>query len=133
VLPALIGFALTGTAMGAFTAFLWGGAVRVVVAHHITWSTNSICHVFGSRPFDSGDKSTNNWVLSIVSFGESWHNNHHAFPSSAVHGLRWWQIDISAMVIRGMERLRLVSNVRTPSARAMERRQLPRAEPTTHA
>ncbi|MCW2927247.1 MAG: acyl-CoA desaturase, partial [Thermoleophilia bacterium] len=123
-LPALIGFVLTGTLLGAFTAFLWGGPVRVLVAHHVTWSTNSICHFFGARPYDSGDHSTNNWLLSIVSMGESWHNNHHAFPSSAVHGLRWYQVDISAMVIRVMERLRLVSNVRTPSAGALERKRI---------
>jgi stearoyl-CoA desaturase (delta-9 desaturase) len=121
-LPALIGFALTGTWMGAFTGFLWGGPVRVLVAHHITWSTNSICHYFGTRPFDSGDHSTNNWLLAIVSFGESWHNNHHAFPSSAVHGLRWWQIDITAMVIRTMEKVRLIRNVRTPSPGAIARK-----------
>jgi stearoyl-CoA desaturase (delta-9 desaturase) len=123
-LPALIGFALTGTAMGAFTALLWGGAVRVLTLHHVTWSTNSICHVFGTRPFDSGDKSTNNWPLAILSMGESWHNNHHAFPSSAVHGLRWWQVDLTAMVIRGMQAVRLVRNVRTPSLRAIERKRV---------
>jgi stearoyl-CoA desaturase (delta-9 desaturase) len=121
-IPALIGFVLTGTLIGAITGFLWGGPVRILVAHHITWSTNSICHYFGTRPFDSGDHSTNNWVLSIVSFGESWHNNHHAFPSSAVHGLRWWQVDITAMVIRTMQALRLVRNVRTPSKGALERK-----------
>jgi stearoyl-CoA desaturase (delta-9 desaturase) len=125
-LPALIGYAITGTAMGAFTGFLWGGPVRLLVAHHVTWSTNSICHFFGSRPYDSGDHSTNNWALSILSMGESWHNNHHAFPSSAVHGLRWWQVDISAMVIRSMQALRLVHNVRTPSAGALARKRIDR-------
>lgn len=136
-LPALIGFALTGTAIGTFTAFLWGGPVRLLVAHHVTWSTNSICHFFGRRPFESGDQSTNNWALAILSMGESWHNNHHAFPSSAVHGLRWWQVDITALVIRGMERVRLVRNVRTPSPAAIERRRRDRvgraAQPSTHA
>jgi stearoyl-CoA desaturase (delta-9 desaturase) len=128
VIPALIGYAISGTLMGAFTGFLWGGPVRLMVGHHITWSTNSICHVFGSRPFDSGDRSTNNWMLAILSMGESWHNNHHAFPSSAVHGLRWWQVDITAMVIRTMEKLRLVSNVKTPSAGAPERKRISRDE-----
>jgi stearoyl-CoA desaturase (delta-9 desaturase) len=126
VLPALIGFALTGTAIGAFTAFLWGGPVRVLVAHHVTWSTNSICHTFGSRDYESGDLSTNNWVLSLLSFGESWHNNHHAFPSSAVHGLHWWQVDVSALVIRGMERIGLVRDVKVPSRRALERKRIAR-------
>ena len=121
-IPAVLGYALTGTAMGALTGFIWGGPVRMFVAHHITWSTNSICHFFGSSPYDSGDHSTNNWMLSIVSFGESWHNNHHAFPSSAVHGLGKGQIDISAMIIRGMAKVGLASNVRTPSAGALERK-----------
>jgi stearoyl-CoA desaturase (delta-9 desaturase) len=122
-LPAALGFALTGGSwMGALTGFIWGGPVRMFVAHHITWSTNSICHFFGNSPYDSGDHSTNNGWLSILSFGESWHNNHHAFPSSAVHGLEKHQVDISAMIIRGMERVKLVSNVRTPSAGALERK-----------
>ncbi|MCZ4496252.1 MAG: stearoyl-CoA 9-desaturase [Thermoleophilia bacterium] len=122
LLPAAIGFALTGTLYGAVSAFLWGGLARILVAHHITWSTNSICHFFGKRPFDSDDHSTNNWLLAIVSFGESWHNNHHAFPSSAVHGLGKWQVDISAMVIRSMEKVGLAKNVKTPSAGALERK-----------
>ncbi len=128
VIPAAIGYAISGTLMGAFTGFLWGGPVRLMVGHHITWSTNSICHVFGSRPYDSGDQSTNNAFLAILSMGESWHNNHHAFPSSAVHGLKWWQVDISAMVIRSMQALRLVRNVKTPSEGALERKQLSREE-----
>ena len=94
----------------------------MIVLHHVTWSTNSICHFFGQRPYDSGDESTNNWPLAIVSLGESWHNTHHAFPSSAVHGLEWWQIDISGMIIRGMERVGLITNVRVPSAGALERK-----------
>ncbi|MCW2971967.1 MAG: stearoyl-CoA 9-desaturase [Thermoleophilia bacterium] len=124
-LPALIGFALTGTAFGAFTAFLWGGIVRVMALHHMTWSVNSICHTFGSRPWKSNDRSTNNWLLSIVSFGESWHNAHHAFPSSAVHGLGRFQVDVSALVIRGLERLGVARNVRVPSPSALERRANP--------
>jgi stearoyl-CoA desaturase (delta-9 desaturase) len=127
LIPALIGYALTGTVVGACTAFLWGGPVRVLVGHHVTWSTNSICHFFGRRPFESGDHSTNNWLLSLVSFGESWHNNHHAFPSSAVHGLRWWQVDITAMVIRTMQLLGLARNVKTPSAGALQRKRADRS------
>ncbi|MBC7461600.1 MAG: acyl-CoA desaturase [Thermoleophilia bacterium] len=124
-IPALLGFVFTGGSwMGALTGFIWGGPVRVFFAHHVTFSTNSICHFFGKRPYDSGDHSTNNWMLSILSFGESWHNNHHAFPSSAVHGLEKHQIDISAMIIKGMAKVGLASNVRTPSARAMERKRI---------
>lgn len=122
VLPALIGLALTGTWIGAFSAFLWGGLVRMFVLHHVTWSINSICHFFGQRPYESGDESTNNWPLAILSMGESWHNNHHAFPSSAYHGLRWYQVDISAYVIRVMAALRLVRDVKRPSVGAMERK-----------
>ena len=110
-IPALAGFAITGTLRGTVTAFLWGGAVRMLLLHHVTWSINSICHYFGRRPFDTADESTNNWALSILSFGESWHNNHHAFPTAAVHGIERWQIDLTGAVIVGLERLRLARNV----------------------
>lgn len=123
-LPATIGLALSGSLWGAFTALLWGGFVRMLVLHHVTWSTNSICHVFGARPYRSNDMSTNNWALSIVSGGESWHNTHHAFPSSAVHGLEWWQPDISGSIIRLMARVGLAGNVRLPSAGARARKRL---------
>jgi stearoyl-CoA desaturase (Delta-9 desaturase) len=122
VLPALLGFALTGTLGGAFTAFLWGGLVRVFVLHHVTYSINSICHYFGRTPFESKDESRNNWVLSVISFGESWHNNHHAFPSSAVHGLLPGQVDLGAIVIRGLERAHLVYGVKRPNATFMEKK-----------
>ena len=87
--------------------------------HHATWSINSVCHVFGSRPFDSGDHSTNNFPIAIVSLGEGWHNNHHAFPNSARHGLRWWQFDSSYIIIKTMSLLGLVRNVRVPSEEVM--------------
>ena len=111
--PALLGFLITGTAAGALSAFLWGSLARIFFLHHVTWSINSICHFYGERPFRTTDSSTNNWLLAILSFGESWHNNHHAFPTSAVHGFERGQIDISAGVIRLMERLGLVRNVKT--------------------
>src|SRR3954465_6966821 len=111
VLPGLIGFALTGTLAGALTGALWGGLVRIFLVHHITWSINSICHFFGSRRFDTDDHSTNVFWLALPSMGESWHHNHHAFPRSAEQGLRWWEIDPSALVIRGMEKLGLAHNV----------------------
>jgi stearoyl-CoA desaturase (delta-9 desaturase) len=112
VLPALVGFAFTGTLWGAITAFLWGGLARVFLLHHMTWSVNSICHYFGKRPFETTDQSTNNWPLALLSFGESWHNNHHAFPTSAVHGLGRWQLDPSGFVIRSLERLGLARDVK---------------------
>ena len=90
LLPGLIGLAITRSLWGGVTAFLWGSPPRIFFLHHVTWSINSICHFYGSRPFRSSDFSTNNWVLSIVSFGESWHNNHHAFPSSSGSRDRTW-------------------------------------------
>lgn len=112
VAPALAGLALTQSISGAVTAFLWGSLVRIFMLHHVTWSINSICHFYGKREFVTPDYSTNNWVLSLISFGESWHNTHHAFPSSAVHGLGRWQIDISAFVIRAFERIGFARDVK---------------------
>jgi stearoyl-CoA desaturase (delta-9 desaturase) len=111
-LPPAIGFLVTGTGAGALSAFLWGSLVRIFMLHHVTWSINSICHFYGKRPFEGDDHSTNNWVLSIISFGESWHNNHHAFPSAAVHGIQPMQIDLSGLVITGLEKMRLATKVR---------------------
>ena len=91
--------------MGALAGFLWGGLVRVFFVHHITWSVNSVCHFLGKRRFDTDDHSTNVFWLSIPSLGESWHHNHHAFPRSAVHGLNKWEIDPSALIIGGMEKV----------------------------
>ena len=110
-LPALLGFALTGTLRGALTGLLWGGFVRIFIQHHVTWSVNSICHFFGTRRFAIEDQSTNVFWLALPSFGESWHHNHHAFPRSAAHGLRWWEVDLSEMVIRLMRRLGLAWDV----------------------
>jgi stearoyl-CoA desaturase (delta-9 desaturase) len=111
VLPALLGFALTGTLRGALTGLLWGGFVRIFIQHHVTWSVNSICHFFGTRRFAIEDQSTNVFWLALPSFGESWHHNHHAFPRSAAHGLRWWEVDLSEMVIRLMRRVGLAWDV----------------------
>ena len=118
-LPPVLGFALTGTVRGAVTAGLWGSLVRVFTLHHVTWSINSICHFYGRRPFRNDDFSTNNWLLAIISFGESWHNNHHAFPSAAIHGIRKTQIDLSGAIIASMEKLRLVRNVKRVSPKQM--------------
>ena len=113
---------LSGTLAGGLTGLLWGGAVRVFLLHHVTYSINSICHYFGRRPFDTPDRSTNNWPLALLSFGESWHNNHHAFPTSAFHGLRRFELDASALVIRLLERLGLVWDVvRVSPERQLER------------
>jgi len=109
-IPLVVGFLLGGW-MGAFTGIVWGGFVRVGLVHHVTWSVNSICHTFGRQPFETPDRSKNEWIVGLLAFGEGWHNNHHAFPRSAVHGLRWYQFDLSAYVIWIMARLRLVRNV----------------------
>ena len=88
VLPFALGWAIGGTLADGLTGALWGGAVRIFLLHHVTWSINSVCHFFGTRRFAVDDHSTNVFWLSLLSFGESWHHNHHAFPRSAVHGLR---------------------------------------------
>lgn len=110
-LPALAGYLLTGTLLGAATGLLWGGLVRVFFVHHITWSINSICHFMGTRRFVTDDESRNVFWLALPSLGEAWHHNHHAFPRSAEHGLRRWELDPSALVIRTMERVGLAWNV----------------------
>ena len=114
-LPPLIAFGITRSFGAAAMVFVWASLVRVFLLHHVTWSINSICHFYGKRPFASPDHSTNNWMLSLISMGESWHNNHHAFPTSARHGVLRGQIDPSALVIRLLERLGLVEDVKVPS------------------
>ncbi len=110
--PFALGFLLSGGSwVGGLTGLLWGGAVRMLVLHHVTYSINSICHVFGRRRFATDDESRNVAWLSLVTMGEAWHNNHHAFPTSAAHGLRRWEIDPSALVIRGLEKTGLAWDV----------------------
>src|SRR3954468_1080963 len=112
LIPTILGFVLHGfTLGGAVRGYVWGGLVRIFLVHHVTWSVNSVCHYFGTRRFDIEDRSTNVFWLALPSFGESWHHNHHAFPRSAKHGLRWWEIDLSALVIGAMERTGLAWNV----------------------
>ncbi len=110
-LPFLLGWLITGTLFGALTGLLWGGAVRILVLHHATYSINSLCHFFGRQRFKTGDESRNLWWLSVFTFGESWHNNHHAFPTSARHGLGRFQFDPSAWVIWGLEKTGLAWDV----------------------
>jgi len=110
-IPFGLGYALTGGLAGALTALFWGGLVRLFFLHHVTWSINSICHFVGERRFETDDHSTNVFWLALPSLGEAWHHNHHAFPRAAQQGLRWWEIDISALVIRAMRGLRLAWNV----------------------
>jgi stearoyl-CoA desaturase (Delta-9 desaturase) len=123
-IPTIIGGLLTGTWIGALQGLLWGGFVRIFLGQQIISATNSICHIYGDRPFNSNDRSTNNVWLAIFSWGQSWHNNHHAFPNSAVAGLKWWQIDPGTWVIRLLELLGLVWNVNTPTAKMIQSKQL---------
>ena len=106
-----LGWLIGGSLHTALTGLLWGGAVRMLVLHHVTYSINSLCHFFGRRAFATRDQSRNLMWLAPLSFGESWHNNHHAFPTSAVHGMRPWQVDISAGVIRLLEKSGLAWDV----------------------
>ncbi|WP_019814289.1 acyl-CoA desaturase [Saccharomonospora saliphila] len=115
VLPGILGGLLTWSLWGGVTAFFWAGLVRVCVLHHVTWSVNSICHMIGERPYSARDRSANFWPLAIFSFGESWHNLHHADPTSARHGVRRGQIDISARLIWLFEKLGWAYNVRWPT------------------
>ena len=107
-------------AIGGWTGLLWGGLVRIFLTHHITWSVNSVCHTFGKREFETRDQSRNEWIVGLLGLGEGWHNNHHAFPRSAFHGLHWWQFDLSGYVIWTLERVGLVRDVYrvTPAMRA---------------
>jgi len=120
-LPFAAGLALSGGSWRAgLTAMIWGGLVRTFLLHHATWSVNSICHIYGRRPFALEDESRNNWLVSLVSLGEGWHHNHHAFPISAKHGLERGQFDPSYWVIVVMEKLGLARNVRRPTAAQVE-------------
>ena len=110
-LPFGLGFALSGSIAGGLTGLLWGGLVRVLLLHHMTFSINSLCHVFGRRPFATDDESRNLVWLAPFAFGESWHNNHHAFPTSALHGLGRRQLDLGAWLITGLERCHLAWDV----------------------
>jgi stearoyl-CoA desaturase (Delta-9 desaturase) len=130
LLPLLAGFVLSGfTLAGALTGFLWGGLVRVFLLHHVTWSINSVCHFFGTRRFDVEDESRNVFWLSLPSLGESWHHNHHAFPTSAFHGMRPLEklADPAGLLISGMERVGLVWNVVRVSAERQAAKALPSA------
>jgi stearoyl-CoA desaturase (delta-9 desaturase) len=121
-LPFVLGGAITWSWRGALTAFLWAGLVRIFFVHHVTWSINSICHVMGKRPNQTTDLSTNNAWLAIPSFGESWHNNHHAIPSAATHGFGRYQLDLSGLLIGALERLGLAWKVVRPSAEQIAQR-----------
>jgi stearoyl-CoA desaturase (Delta-9 desaturase) len=110
-IPFALGYLVKGSFTGALLTLMWGGLVRIFLLHHATFSINSICHFFGRRRFATEDRSTNVAWLSLATLGESWHNNHHAFPTSAFHGLRRWELDIGGLFIGGLERMGLAWQV----------------------
>jgi len=123
--PALIGWLATDTWTGALAGFFWAGLMRMALLHHVTWSVNSVCHVVGKRPFSCRDRATNFWPLALLSFGESWHNSHHADPSGARHGVLPGQIDPAARIIWLFERLHWAHDVRWPHAERLSAKLLP--------
>jgi len=114
-IPTALGFLIMGGWSGALLGFIWGGLVRVFIGHHVTWSVNSVCHLWGYQPYPNGDQSRNNPLFGVLGLGEGWHNNHHAFPTSARHGLRWWQADAGYWTIRALALCGLVWGVKLPA------------------
>jgi stearoyl-CoA desaturase (delta-9 desaturase) len=125
-IPAVLGGLISWSWLGALNGLLWGGFVRIFLVHHATWSVNSITHLYGSRPFETEDYSTNNGWLALVTAGEAWHNNHHAFPNSAMLGLKWWQLDTGGWLIRALERAGLIWDVTIPSPQRIEEKEMRR-------
>jgi stearoyl-CoA desaturase (Delta-9 desaturase) len=123
-LPALLGLVITRSFSGMVTAFIWGSLVRIFALHHMTWSINSVCHFFGKEAYKARDESRNVWPMAVVSFGESWHNNHHAFPWSARLGLRAWEIDPGWYVIRTLQAFGLVRGVKVPTKAQRDARRI---------
>jgi len=115
LLPGVLALLITQEWHAFWTGILWGGLVRLFLVHHSTWSINSICHLFGASPYETDDQSRNNAVCALLTFGEGWHNNHHAFPTSARHGLKWWQVDFVYYIIRVLSFLRLAWDIRLPT------------------
>jgi stearoyl-CoA desaturase (delta-9 desaturase) len=124
ILPPVIALAITQSFGAMLTAFLWGSLVRIFLLHHVTWSINSICHFYGKEAYKARDESKNVWALSSISFGESWHNNHHAFPWSARLGLRAWQVDFGWYAIKTLRAFRLVRDIKVPTADQLAKRRI---------
>lgn len=120
LLPTALGWLLIGGWLGAVLGLLWGGVIRIFLVHHVTWSINSICHLWGTQPYKGRDESRNNLLFGILGLGEGFHNNHHAFPTSARHGLKWWQVDVSYLFIRLLGWCGLAWRIRLPSEKALQ-------------
>src|SRR5262249_33580373 len=118
LIPAALGGLLTGSWLGMLGGLAWGGLVRIFLVHHVTWRVNSVCRLWGRRPSRRRHHSRNNMLFGIRALGEGWHNTHHAFPTSARHGLRWWELDVSYCVIRGLALIGLAWDVRVPTKQA---------------
>ncbi len=122
LIPAAVGFAVGHTAQAALGGLVFGGLVRIFVANQAAWCVGSVCHSFGFRPFDTEDHSANNWPVALLTFGEGLQNNHHAFPGSFRHAVRWWEPDLSGWIIAGLARLGLVWDARQPEPAQVEHR-----------
>jgi stearoyl-CoA desaturase (delta-9 desaturase) len=133
VAPALLGWAVLGGALGMLDGLLWGGLVRMFAVQHVTWCINSVCHLMGGRPFATRDESRNNSLFGLLAFGEGWHNNHHAAPTSAAHGLAWWQPDLSYAVVRLLAACGLAGDVRLADRRRLATRAAARGSGTEEA
>jgi len=127
LIPATLAGVVTMSWTGVLLGFLWGGLVRVALVHHVTWSVNSVCHLWGTQDYRSHDESRNNAIVGILALGEGWHNNHHAFPTSARHGLAWWQFDLSYLFIRALWIVGLAKDVRVPDKARREAKRARRA------
>jgi stearoyl-CoA desaturase (Delta-9 desaturase) len=127
-IPFLAGYLVGGSVARGLEAMVWAGLLRIFLYQHATFSVNSICHMFGRKDYASRDEARNNWVVAALVLGEGWHNNHHAFPGSARHGLHRWQVDMSWILIRSLEKLGLVWNVRKPTPEQMARRRVQPSE-----
>ena len=125
LIPAAVGGLVAGAWSGFWYGLAWGGLARVFLVHHVTWSVNSVCHLWGVRPYLSGDQSRDNFVFGVLALGEGWHNTHHAFPTSARHGLRWWQPDTSYWVIQALALVGLAWNLKLPTRQAQQRGRRP--------
>ncbi|MEH2159400.1 MAG: acyl-CoA desaturase [Nostoc sp.] len=123
-IPTAIEGILTGSSIGAFQGFMWGGIVRIFLSHHTTWCINSITHVFGRYRFENADQSGNIIWLAILTLGEGWHNNHHAFPNSAKFGMKWWQFDLGYWVIRSLEVTGMAWDVKSPTPGMIQAKQI---------
>jgi stearoyl-CoA desaturase (delta-9 desaturase) len=121
-IPFGIGYLVGGSVSRGLQAMVWAGLLRIFLLQHSTFAVNSICHMFGRRTYPARDESRNNWVVALLTFGEGWHNNHHAFPSSAVHGLDRGQVDVAGLVIRGFAKAGLAWDVKRPDERQLARR-----------